>query len=417
MKFLPLSALVAFQALLANAAVAPGRSLASTTELSNGAEVTINITSPYMFQNFTNIVNTTMAFNGTASVGKGIADVAYIYIIDESGSMADPDAPCDSKLECVQEFFHDFTNQAITDGSAELIAVMTFSDSANVRTGFLKPTDPAIGLAIDAAGTEYMGGTNCVDPLLKAAELVQEATNTAGTTIVVFAGDGECNVNEALPDAIDTLAATGAIVHTVAIGDAVECDEENAATDTTAGYADYYENDLGDIPSNGGTCTSVPDPHTLTNYIDDLIGTTLESLEVKIDQGNYTDISSASSLALPQEGAIAVDFVAWHDFETYGDHEICVRVASTDSLGDATTAEECHTFTLEAPPSEKNNKKTVALGVSLPIVAILLAFLVRFLVRSASKKEPMPEADPNDYQGHSLDMEEKTDSKTPVQVV
>ena len=96
MKFLPLSALVAFQALLANAAVAPGRSLASTTELSNGAEVTINITSPYMFQNFTNIVNTTMAFNGTASVGKGIADVAYIYIIDESGSMDEADAPCDT---------------------------------------------------------------------------------------------------------------------------------------------------------------------------------------------------------------------------------------------------------------------------------------------------------------------------------
>ena len=147
-----------------------------------------------------------------------------------------------------------------------------FDDIAIVSATLQDPTETTIEDAIYSGISS--GVTNCADALLKAGMLAMHPSNTAGTTIVVFAGDGLCtddlgnNITSAeVRMAADLLGATGAIVHSVAVGDLVDCDQGNH---------------LIDIPQNGGTCTSVPDPHTLPKLIDSLIGTTLKSLESHI---------------------------------------------------------------------------------------------------------------------------------------
>lgn len=155
---------------------------------------------------------------------------------------------------------------------------------------------------------------------------------------------------ENLQEAADILADTGAIVHTIAVGDSVECD-----TFETGDYNDYYYYDsnnetytsgLGSIPRNGGRCTSVPEPHTLTHIIDDLIGTELVNLELKVDSGSYTDISSRSDPPLPQNGSISVSFDTEVDGLSLGEHMVCVRATGLDSMNGTATVEDCHMITI-----------------------------------------------------------------------
>ena len=192
------------------------------------------------------------------------------------------------------------------------------------------------------------GGTDCYAALQEATRLAELAVNMTETTVVVFAGDGECNeASSTVQLYADELGATGAIVHSVAVGDSVECG-------ISKGFA---SNDLSLIPQNGGRCTSVPDPHTLPTIIDDLIGTELTDLQVFLDgQDALSMMNNASSSSvvltdeLPLAGAASLGFsmtlVADDEMMLLspGAHQVCVQVTGNDTLGDSATVQECVDF-------------------------------------------------------------------------
>ena len=336
------------------------------TDLSNGAQFSLNITNPP--PGLEQAVDVPFEVQGSASIGLGEPDVAYIYIIDQSESTSSYDGPCGSVLDCVDAFFRNLNKEAISNGSAELAAVITFDDQAYLDAEFQDPTNIAIEEAINA--TEYSSGfTNCTGALLKAAELVEDPSNTAETTIVVFAGDGLCNIDDHyLHWASMQLEKTGAIVHTVAVGDNVNCT-----------VSEYEENYMSDIPKNGGRCTSVADPHTLPDIIDDLIGTSLLSVELKVDESSYEKIDEGYlSGALPQEGAIAVNFNMTVEGLAVGQHEICVRATGNDTLGGPPQQlEDCHTVIVMPEPTPLSTGMIVLIVFSVLCGVFILAKCAR----------------------------------------
>lgn len=331
----------------ANAPFATRRLHANLTDLSNGAVIGVDIESPAIKSEVVLGENETaleVSIKGQAHVGKGTADVGYIYIIDSSGSTGDQDGACGTTLDCVQAFFESLHEEVIADGSAEVVAVIDFDDYATVTADFQDPLNDDIEYAILRSSSG--GGTACTLALEKAALLVLDPKNTAGTTVVVFAGDGWCNDGEEygqhssqgdnVTSSADILGATGAIVHSIAVGDNVDCDEGN---------------DLHNIPRNGGKCFSIPEPDALPSIIDDLIGTSLEQIEVKVDGGYYKALSTSEvTEALPAEGAVAVGFEVSVGNLFEGTHELCVRVTGADSIGGISQVEDCHSIAIKATP-------------------------------------------------------------------
>ena len=127
---------------------------------------------------------------GSVSLGLGRADVAYIYIMDTSS--AGPGGDCGTVLDCVQEFFIAFNNEAIENGSAKLSSVISFDDSPTLRSGFELPESPLVESAIISTPSVSDSASICSQALLMAADLVEDPSNTAETTVVIFAGDGLC---------------------------------------------------------------------------------------------------------------------------------------------------------------------------------------------------------------------------------
>lgn len=216
--------------------------------LKNGAALSVNIKAPQQDVSFPPLSAVTI--QGMASLEQGNPSVAYIYIIDSSGSTYIKDYSCDSVLDCIQEFFLHLHQQTLKDGSAKLVGVIDFDDYANVTAQLQDPNNTEIEEAIRAG--EPSGLTNCTGAIDVAAAMATEAFNHVDTVIVFFLGDGGCDVDTGrLQESIDTLAATNATVHSVAVGGGIDCDDGN---------------DLQSIAKNGGRCTSVPEPYTLANF-------------------------------------------------------------------------------------------------------------------------------------------------------
>jgi len=189
----------------------------------------------------------------------------------------------------------------------------------------------------------------------------------------VFAGDGLCTDDEtARKAAADAFNTTGAIIHAVAVGDEINCDE-----------AQLTSNNLDDFPRNGGKCHSIPDPDTkLPKLVDDLIGTTLVSLEVQVDGANYKAIANGNlSNALPLKGANSTDFVWEVEELAVGNHTICVRATGNDTLGlGLTLLEDCHEV-IVMPFDNKFQGWQIALIATFSLGCI--AFLTYAAVRIA----------------------------------
>lgn len=235
--------------------VAAGEANANTVALSNGATLSTGILSPLQSSNFStggsDTNRTQVPFVGTASVVPGPPDVTYIYVIDTSGSTSGDDDPtdggCGTILNCMQEFVYKFHQEAVSDGSAFMAAVINFDSYTSVTAD--------LQLVSGMNETEFneaifsgvsSGGTSCHDALDVAADLVVDPRNTAGSTVVVFVGDGQCNGYDDTFSEGYALLNTSAIVHSVAVGPSVDCTLS-----------------LNDIPANGGRCESVPDPDHL----------------------------------------------------------------------------------------------------------------------------------------------------------
>lgn len=305
--------------------------------LSNGAEVQIAIASPSTGDTVeiqSPVTSADVAITGSASVGIGVPGATIIYVMDESGSTQNGGGTgCAPILDCEQQFFLALNDEVVDEGTITLAGVVRYGTNATIAQELIDPTSPAVGDAINAA---IPGGyTNCAAGLAAAYDLATSEANTNGRTIVVLAADSPCLIEPVEPEAA-ALGATGAIVHSVAIGFANGC-----TTDDGMGT-------LTQVTQNGGSCTSVADAGNLPDIIGDLIswepaiGSTLDSLRLTVDGVPVGAISNDDIDAnLPQPGATSVTYSTIATGLEPGEHKICVTARGSDVLGDVADAIAC----------------------------------------------------------------------------
>jgi hypothetical protein len=145
------------------------------------------------------------------------------------------------------------------------------------------------------------------------------------------------------------LAATGAVVQTYAVGTESSC---------TGGSSAGTLQQIAD--ATGGSCEEIDDPSTLPDIIPDLVGSTLETLEIAVDGGAATLIPNTDiTPALPQDGAATVDYVTTVNGLHPGDPEICVTANGSDSTegtGSVTQCETIHLLQLALTPDGVTNE-------------------------------------------------------------
>jgi len=301
----------------------------NSTTLSNGASLSVSVTDPVTSTEFEvppGQPNIDVAIHGTASVGIGNADNTFVYVMDTSGSTTEGGGTgCSPILNCEKQFFVALNGAVAADGSTDEVGFVTFDDNATIHdlnpgpSLFTTPSDPAVNAAINGAVAGNL--TNCTDALAKAKTLVNLASNSHKA--VVFASDGLCNTGGSIAANAAALAATGAVVNSVAVGTDSSCSDNSFGLGT-----------LGDIAANGGQCFEVADPGNLPDLIQNLTGSKLNSLDISVDGGAPQAITN-TSLPLPQNGAISVTYTTSADDLGPGDHTFCVTAHGSDVLGDS----------------------------------------------------------------------------------
>ena len=298
--------------------------------LSNGAELAVDLRpfDPVLYLPPGKNGTTSKAVHGTARVGHGGGDVHFIYILDTSGSTSDPDGECGTVLECMVAFFESLHQEIMDDGSAKFISFIEFDYDAHIVESLHHPSN----FTFEEQVSDDI--TVCSSALEKATEVINDPENTAETNIVVFASDGYCNGGYNLTEYADLLGATGAIVHSVAVGDAVDCNQTS--------YGSSYDRYLSEIPRNGGQCIDLETPEDHTDVVENITGSWLQSLEVRVDQAGFVKLDKGqTSKELPQEGVVSVSFRKDVEGLQEGKHEICVRATGRDSMGDEKEIENC----------------------------------------------------------------------------
>ena len=110
------------------------------------------------------------------------------------------------------------------------------------------------------------------------------------------------------------------------------------------------------IPRNRGTCTSVPEPYTLPDIVEDLFGTTLWSVEANVIGGQYSDVDL--DLVLPQDGAVTVVFSTEMAVLELGAY--CFRAKAMDSSGDMAFVEKCAELLVTSEPTASPTSDSTA---------------------------------------------------------
>jgi len=270
--------------------------------------------------------------------------------MDFSGSTGASGGACGTVLQCEKTFFVNLNAAAVADGSTDLVAVVKYENDSSPALGLTDPTSAAVNTAINSGSPG--GATNCAAGLSDATTLVTSGANTNGTSIVVFASDGICNVGSTIASVMPALAATGAIVHSVAIGSDSSCTSD-----------DFGKGSLNQATANGGSCRHVVDPNDLGSIIQNLIGSTLESLEIKVDAGGPQPIVNDDIIPdLPIDGAASVDYTTTVTGLDPNDHDICVTANGSDvtgGVGAVTQCETIHLLQLIASPESASNDLNV----------------------------------------------------------
>lgn len=370
------SMVIAFPLALWAALAAAG---SSSTTLPNGAELSVSIDDPVTSTEFEvppGQATIDVDVSGTASIGEGEADATFVYVMDVSGSTdVGGGTGCSPILACEKQFFTALNQAVVADGSADEAGLVVYADS-----GATADMSPAAGdqiiVAPDAPGmapfhvdtvvnstfSDQFGGnggvgqftlknvgqfTNCRAGLEQSLLVVNASTN--GTNVVIFASDGLCNTGGSIAAAVAALQASGAVVHSVAIGANSSC------TSDPNGFGS-----LEDMNVNGGQCFEVADPGNLPDIIPSLIGSTLESLQISVDGGAPQTIPNADiSLPLPQPGAVSVSYTTPATGLGPGDHNLCVTASGSDVTGgtaNTTRCETIHLLQLTAAPAEASNE-------------------------------------------------------------
>jgi hypothetical protein len=358
----------------------------NSTTLPNGAALTVSIDDPVTSTEFEvppGQPTINVPVSGTASIGLGEPDATFVYVMDLSGSTDAPGSGgtgCAPILACEKTFVKALNQAVIDSGSADEAGLAVFASlgaTADVSPAggdqlLVAPDAPGappthIDTVVDSTFSVFGGDggvaqftnkivgveTNCTGGLQAANTIVGASTNS--NRVVVFVSDGLCDDsggNEAAFDAaVAALVANGAVVHTVATGSGSSCDDHEPGFDRT----------LRDISNGtGGDCFEVPDPGNLPDIIPQLIGSTLESLQIAVDGNAPQTIPNGDiSLPLPQPGAVSVNYTTPANGLAPGDHTICVTANGSDVTGgvaDVTQCETIHLLQLSAAPAEATNQ-------------------------------------------------------------
>ena len=375
------SFLVALSAALMSVIVTAG---SNSTTLSNGAQLTVSVTSPVTGTEF-NVPpgqpSINVAIDGSASIGVGDPAATFIYVMDNSGSTGGGSGTgCAPLLNCEKQFFVALNNAVVADGSTLEVGFITFETGSVIhdmqvaagQQNFTSPADPNVTTVINAVGTG--GATNCGAGLSNALTLVNQATGSVKN--VVFASDGLCNTGPSVASVAASLAAAGATVNSIAVGSGSDC-----TTDGGTGT-------LNQAAVGGGQCFQVTDPGALPDLIDNLIGSTLQPLDLSVDGGAPQAITN-TSLPLPQAGAVSVDYSIDANNLGPGDHTLCVTAHGSDVTGGTAQVTQCetiHLLQLSAAPATATNElgsdnqhtvtATIAGGPASPVDNRLVSFAV-----------------------------------------
>merc|ERR1712232_1170592 len=402
-------------------------------DLKNGAVVVLDISSPA--DNKTNLFlegNATThsaLLEANARVIMGAPDVHYIYVVDSSYSTYYYDGDCGKTLDCEQKFFYRLHREIENDKSARIISMIDFDSDANVLFENLEPSNADIGISILAGKAAPDGATCCDCALRKAEELTKKYAQSVNKTVVFFAGDGHCNSDD-LEDVIQPLENAGVVVHTVAVGDEINC---MASSDQDPNAFGTVKVPLSDLTVNGGECFDLADPNNVTDgLLKNMTRASLTKFEIKIDGGEYTDLEDLSmDHPLPQENVPVKYSKAWD--LAYGQHVSCFRATGEDPSGTAQVM-DCRNLSIrmpiteaptsDAPTSDKQNAITRSvngtgkiLGIFIAVVVILIAgmfVLWRMRAKSVPATTPPSASFPPPL---TSEKEEVVATGVPVQVV
>ncbi len=304
---------------------------------------------------------------GTASVGTAapVANTSLIYVLDVSGSTADPGAPsCGTILQCEIAAALALNNQA-QDGTIAEVGLVVFgstADTADVRPvgGDQLITGPAsnengngtrdIEEVISSVGIGAVGqftsktmatGTNFADAIVNARLVANAASKPR--KIVVFLSDGVANGGGSIatplagiPDNVD--------IYTFAVGSGAQCFNTG-----NNGEGSLEQITAATVP--GGHCVPVPDVGSLPDILPGVIASNLNSLQLQVDGGAFTPIGNADITPdLPREGPASVSYSTTTAPLSAGTHTICVRANGTDG-GGAGSVTDCRTVIINSPPT------------------------------------------------------------------
>jgi hypothetical protein len=298
--------------------------------------------------------------SGTASIGVGNPQATFIYVFDASDSTSLGVTGCVTVLQCEKTFFTGLNTAATNSGSVNHVGLVVFGNNA-VQADMV-PGDGDVALGAPADGNvpinsisngfsiaQYTsksgsgGATNYTAALQQVLSELNASTDSK--KFVVFASDGVSNTGGAgFTAARDAVAATGAVVNTIAFGSQAACSGGNAGN-------------LSDIAANGGTCTFVPDPNNLPNLIPNLIGSTLTQVQMSVDGGAPTTLTTTP--ATPQLGPVTVTYSTSTAGLSPGSHQICVKAFGTDVTGGSANVETCVTvkvYDLVLTPATASNE-------------------------------------------------------------
>ena len=345
---------------------------------------------------------------GTASVAEGVAvaDTTLIYVLDASGSTAEwsggticgeqqthdlydpiPGSGPDQIIDCEILAAINLNDEAVNLGSIDEVAFIMFAGAA--VTADATPAggdDPIIHPADDANGNATNDANEILQSIMVAYAVTEESgfklftdkpnpdiylTNfsagieaaldvaalaTSPNVVVVFLSDGLNSTG----DHVNTFDYGDVVFHTFAIGPDADCTSDPWGLGSLKDIADL----------SGGTCTRVEDPTVLPEILPELIGSTLDSLEISVDGGPPMTIDNMYiDPDLPQDGPVTVSYSVTIEDLGVGDHTICVTANGTD-VGGSGSVIDCKTVTVVQlveidikPWSDPNSINTKSNGV------------------------------------------------------
>lgn len=347
---------------------------AATGNLPGGTSIGVTITSP---ANNALVVPGPVTVTGKASIGTGVAvvDTALTYVLDVSGSTANPvaagcggdqngDGNPATILDCeiaaakalhakaaVPNTVVGNVGAAVFGESGQTVDVspaggvqLVAAPGADANTNGVKDVPEALASAFIGGGVQQFtprnagGTTNFVGGLTAGISSATAAPQSR--KLMVFLSDGESNGQGTVDAALQQAVNAGIKIFTFAVSNGAACD--------TAGT----QGSLREIAqTTGGTCTEVPNVSQLPDVVPGVIASKLTQLTLQVNGGADIPITSITP-GLPQDGPASVDYTVTTPALTPGTHQLCVTARGTDG-GGAGQVKECVTVRVNAPPVVK----------------------------------------------------------------